>query len=82
MSAYAPVIAIAGDGSVSINEHVYGGASDKSLATLRAWLRDCIHDFGIAQPVIIRPEPEVRHDRIMDVLNATGASGVAKVTFG
>ena len=76
------VIAIGGDGSVSVNEHIYGAANDKSLTALRTWLHDCIHDFGLTQPVIIRPDFDTRHDRIMDVLNATSACGVKKVTFG
>ena len=32
-------------------------------------------------PVIIHPDADARHERIMDVLNAAGASGVKNLTF-
>ena len=76
------VIVIDNDGSVSINEQTYGTAGDKSLGDLRKWLTGVITQFGIEEPVIIRPASDTRHERIMQVLNATAASGVVKVTFG
>ena len=76
------VIAIDSDGRVSINEQTYGAAGDKSLGELRGWLRGVIAQFGIGEPVIIRPASDARHERIMQVLNAAAASGVVKVTFG
>ena len=76
------VIAIDGDGRVSINEKTYAVAADKSLGELRGWLSGVIAQFGIEEPVIIRPASDVRHERIMQVLNAAAASGVVKVTFG
>ena len=76
------VIEIASDGRVSVNEKTYGTAGDKSLGDLRKWLTGVITQFGINEPVVIRPASDVRHERIMQVLNATAASGVVKVTFG
>ena len=76
------VIVIGSDGRVSINEKTYGTAGDKSLGDLRKWLTGVITQFGIEEAVIIRPASDVRHERIMQVLNATAASGVGKVTFG
>lgn len=76
------VIVIDSDGRVSINEKTYGPAGDKSLGELRNWLGGVIKQFGNDEPVIIRPASDVRHERIMQVLNATAASGVVKVTFG
>ena len=32
-------------------------------------------------PVIIRPDPQTKHERIIDVLNAAAASGVKNLTF-
>ena len=75
------VIVIDGDGRVSINEQTYATASDKSLGELRGWLSGIISQFGIQEPVIIRPASDARHERIMQVLNAAAASGVVKVTF-
>ena len=31
--------------------------------------------------MIIRPNPETRHERIIDVLNAAAAAGVKNLTF-
>ncbi len=76
------VIVIDTDGRVSINEQTYGSAGDKSLGGLRKWLTGVVTQFGINEPVIIRPAGDTRHERIMQVLNATAASGVVKVTFG
>ena len=38
--------------------------------------------MGGEDPVIIRPSPDARHERIMDVLNAAASSNVQKLTFG
>ena len=76
------VIAIDNDGRVSINEQTYGNADDKSLGGLRQWLKGVAAQFGIDEPVIIRPASGTQHERIMQVLNAAAASGVVKVTFG
>ncbi len=76
------VIEISDDGRVSVNEQVYGLPADQSLKELRKWMTSVVTQFGIDEPVIIRPGSDTRHERIMQVLNATAASGVAKVTFG
>ena len=76
------VIAIDGDGRVSINEKTYAIATDRSLGELRGWLTGVIAQFGLGEPVIIRPASDTQHERIMQVLNAAAASGVVKVTFG
>ena len=76
------VIVIDNDGRVSINDRTYGTAADQSLGDLRGWLTGVIAQFGISEPVIIRPASDARHERIMQVLNAASASGVAKITFG
>ncbi len=78
----AIVIAIDNDGRVSINEQPYGNADDKLLGGLRQWLTGVVAQFGIEEPVIIRPSSGTQHERIMQVLNAASASGVVKVTFG
>jgi biopolymer transport protein ExbD len=45
-------------------------------------LKDTIDRFGGKDPVIIKPDLDARHERIMDVLNAAAAAGVQNLTFG
>lgn len=75
------VIDISGDGQVSMNNEVYGPATDRGLQRLREWLKATIEQFGDEDPVIIRPQPETRHERIVDVLNAAAAAKVKNLTF-
>ncbi len=75
------VIDISPEGQVSMNSQTYGAPTDRSLTSLREWLKSTIEQFGGDDPVIIRPAPEARHERIIDVLNACHASGVKNLTF-
>lgn len=75
------IIDIFPDGQVQLNNKVYDNPANKDLPELRAWLKDTIDKFGDKDPVIIRPDPETRHERIMDVLNAAAAAGVKNLTF-
>jgi biopolymer transport protein ExbD len=75
------VIEVSGDGVVSMNSTSYGQANDKNLSALRDWLKNAIETFGSEDPVIIRPTPDAKHERIVDVLNAAAASGVKNLTF-
>jgi len=76
------VIDITADGRVLMNTQEYGAANDKDLNNLRDWFRSTIEKFGAEDPVIITPDMQATHERIMDVLNAAAASGVKKLTFG
>lgn len=69
------------DGRVQINGKPIDSPTSKELPDLRAWLKDTINKFGDKDPVIIRPDPLTKHERIMDVLNAAAASGVKNLTF-
>jgi biopolymer transport protein ExbD len=51
------------------------------LPELRTWLKETIAKFGDKDPVILRPDPMTKHERVMDVLNAASASGVTKLSF-
>src|SRR5688572_2062907 len=75
------VIEISGDGVVSMNTTSYGQPGDRNLPALRDWLKNAIDTFGDKDPVIIRPAPDAKHERIIDVLNAAAASGVKNLTF-
>ena len=75
------IVDISADGQVTMNNQNYGTLTDHQLAPLREWFKGTIDKFGDKDPVIIRPAPDTKHERIMDVLNAAGASGVTKLTF-
>ncbi len=75
------VIDISPDGQVSMNNDIYGAPADRSLQRLREWLKATMEQFGGEDPVIIRPQPDTRHERIVDVLNAAAFAGVKNLTF-
>ena len=75
------VIDISPEGQVSMNNEVYGTPADKGLQRLREWLKATIEQFGTDDPVIIRPQPDTRHERIVEVLNAAAFAGVKNLTF-
>lgn len=75
------IIEIGQNGQVSMNNAQYGTPSDKKLEALREKLKALMESGGGKDPVIIRPNPDTRHERVIDVLNAAGASGVKNLTF-
>jgi len=75
------IIDIRPDGTISLNNRVYDTPTSKELPELRAWLKDTIKKFGDKDPVIIKPDLDARHERIIDVLNAAAAAGVKNLTF-
>jgi biopolymer transport protein ExbD len=75
------VIDISPEGQVSMNNEVYGVPTDRSLQRLKEWLKATIEQFGGEDPVIIRPQSETKHERIIDVLNAAAYAGVKNLTF-
>ena len=75
------IIDIFPDGKVQMNNKVYDNPTSKDLPELKTWLTETINKFGDKDPVIIRPDPGTRHERIMDVLNAAAAAGVKNLTF-
>jgi biopolymer transport protein ExbD len=81
-SQVTPIIIDVGpDGTVSMNSQSYGTPNDRTLMPLRDWLKNAIESFGDKDPVIIRPNPDSKHERIVDVLNAASAVGVKNLTF-
>lgn len=75
------IIDIFPDGKVQMNNKVYDTPTSKDLPELRAWLKETIDKFGGKDPVILRPDPQTKHERVMDVLNAASAAGVTKLSF-
>ncbi|HEV7866379.1 MAG TPA: biopolymer transporter ExbD [Chthoniobacteraceae bacterium] len=81
-SAVTPImIDISGEGQVTMNNTAFGTPADRSLTTLREWLKSNIEQYGGDDPVIIRPQADTRHERIIDVLNAAAFAGVRNLTF-
>jgi biopolymer transport protein ExbD len=75
------IIDILPDGTVQSSDRVFDSPTSKELPALREWLKDTISKFGDKDPVILRPDPQTRQERVMDVLNAASASGVTKLSF-
>jgi|SRR4051794_39075188 len=74
------IIEITADGQVSMNNQMLGVAGDKNLTALRELLKSAL-EFGGKDPVIVRPAPETKQERVIDVLNACAASKVQNLTF-
>ena len=81
-SAVTPIIIdISAEGAVSVNTENYGAASDKELKQLKDWLKNAVETLGDKDPVIIRPNPDTKHGRIIDVLNAAAFARIKNLTF-
>jgi len=75
------IIDIRADGSILLNDRPMDTPTSKDLPQVRQWLVEHIERFGDSDPVIIRPELDARHERVMDVLNAAAAAEVRNLTF-
>lgn len=75
------VLAINEAGQVFCNDQPLDSPSDRDLPTIRGKVKQCLDLFGEKQPVIIHPQPKVRQQRIVDVLNACAAVGVKNLSF-
>ena len=75
------MIDISSDGAVSVNAETYAVAADKDLTHLKDWLTEVVTTLGGNSPVIIRPSPDTKHGRIIDVLNAAAFAKIEKLTF-
>ena len=81
-SAITPIIIDIGpDGAVSMNGENYGVPNDKDLKHLKAKLEEIVKTLGDKDPVIIRPNPDTKHGRIIDVLNAAAFARIKNLTF-
>jgi biopolymer transport protein ExbD len=75
------VIEISSEGEVTMNGQKMGAPADCDLAQLKTWLKSNLGDGDGTDPVIIRPSPASRQERVIDVLNACAAGKVRNVTF-
>ena len=75
------IIDIGPDGSISINSENYGNAGEKQLTRQKEWLKNAVDTLGDKDPVIIRPNPDAKHERIIDVLNAAAYARIKNLTF-
>jgi biopolymer transport protein ExbD len=81
-AAITPIIIdISSEGLVTMNNQEYGQPSDKQLQALKDWLENAVDTFGDKDPVIIRPSPDAKHERIIDVLNAAAFAKVKNLSF-
>ena len=74
-------IDIGSDGTVFVNNTPMGtGPKDRELVQLRALLKNSLEgkSDADADPVIIRPAPDTKQERVVDVLNACAATKVVK----
>jgi biopolymer transport protein ExbD len=75
------IIDISSEGLVSANNTGYGQPADKNLNSLSDWLKNTIEIGGGEDPVIIRPSPDAKHERIIQVLNAAARAKVKNLSF-
>jgi biopolymer transport protein ExbD len=75
-------IGIEMDGTVSLNNEPVGNPNDIDLQDLRARLKEQISLFDDRIPVVINPQPDVPHQRVVQVLNACSAAKVRNLCFG
>lgn len=75
------IIDISPTGVVSSSGKTFDTPTNKDLPALREQLKSNIDKFGDKDPVIIRPDPQTKQERIIDVLNSAAAAGVKNLTF-
>jgi biopolymer transport protein ExbD len=76
------VIDIDGQGMVYVNGQLKGGnANEREIPPLREHLAAAM-STDPEDPVIIRPAPDTKHERLIDVLNACRQAKVKNLSFG
>ena len=85
-AAEKPIVPIVVDvdqlGNVFVNSNpMSAGPKDRDLKQLTEFLAAAMK-ASPEDPVIVRPNLEARHERVVDVLNACRVARVQKLTFG
>ncbi len=74
------VLSIDSEDTVRYNDQPMGEAGDAKLEKLRAKLKEVTNTFG-EQPVIISPDGQTKHSRLIQVLDACSYAKVKKLSF-
>ena len=74
-------VSIASDGSVYLLNKLVAAAGDRRVTSLSEWLRAARRTFGEGDPLVISPAPTVKHERVMEVLNAVAEAQWTKVSL-
>ncbi len=76
-------ITIDPDGTISMNSTVYAPAASKDLTGLESKLTQLVgtSDPERPDPVIIAPDGDAKHERVIDVLNVAASAGVTNLSF-
>ena len=85
-SSDKPVVPIVVDvdmlGNVFVNGNPMSSSpKDRELKQLEEFLKNAM-SASPEDPVIVRPNMEARHERVVDVLNSCRIAKVAKLSFG
>jgi biopolymer transport protein ExbD len=64
-----------------MNNELYGAAGDRELKKLKEFFKTVLSEFGADDPVILRPSPDARQERVIDVLNAASSAKIKNLTF-
>jgi biopolymer transport protein ExbD len=75
------LVQIGSDGQVLINSQSFDTPESADLPATREQLK-LLMSYGGKDPVIIQPAPDVRQERVVQVLNAAAAAGVKNLSFG
>jgi biopolymer transport protein ExbD len=71
---------IEADGSISVNDVPYDNPASRELPELRSRFL-LLLDTDRNLPVVLVPDPDLPHQRLVDVLNACQATGVKNISF-
>jgi biopolymer transport protein ExbD len=75
------MVDIAPDGTVLFNGEEIGAPQDSQLTELRHRFEYIHQQFGTKDPVLLRPDADIRHQRVVEVVTAIQAGGVSKLAF-
>lgn len=69
-------------GQVSIDGQNYDTSASETMPALTTFLAAQMEGSAGKDPVIIRPDPGARHERVVAILNAAAKAKVKTLTFG
>jgi len=76
------IITIDQAGNIMLNNSPVADPNDDKLESLRSRLKDTISAMGAdSVPVIVAPDPQTQHSRVIQVLDACSYANVKRLTF-